>query len=174
MNKEFRSRNSRAERGRLRHISYSRECASSRSFLCNREFRRNFLLHKKAPVPDLRIAKSWDRSSYLLRCHPYCRSNRPLYRTPTCAFHDNGWIPSAATRHMAFTLPSQVHSACFLSLQSHHLQLSVHISSCLLLLIIGFIKYVLFSKNYHSYLNLSTNKSTFLRKCRFDQKFPKI
>ena len=36
LNKEFRLRNSRAERGRLRHISSSRECASLRSFLSHR------------------------------------------------------------------------------------------------------------------------------------------
>ena len=36
MNKEFRSRNSRAERGRLRHISSSREFDPYGAFLCNR------------------------------------------------------------------------------------------------------------------------------------------
>ena len=40
----------RAERGRLRQTSSSRECASlaGRAFLCTREFQRNFLVHKKA------------------------------------------------------------------------------------------------------------------------------
>ena len=47
--KECALAHSRAERGRLRQTSSSRECASlaGRAFLCTREFQRNFLVHKK-------------------------------------------------------------------------------------------------------------------------------
>ena len=44
-NKEFRLRNSRAERGRLCDIFATRECASSRSVFY--DIGRNFLYHKK-------------------------------------------------------------------------------------------------------------------------------
>ena len=58
---------------------------------------------KKAFIPrSASLRNLWDKSCQLLRCHPYCRyiTNRPLFHTPTCAFHDNGGIPSAPTcRH---------------------------------------------------------------------------
>ena len=46
--KECALAHSRAERGRLRQTSSSRECASlaGRAFLCTREFQQNFLVHK--------------------------------------------------------------------------------------------------------------------------------
>ena len=47
--KECALAHSRAERGRLRHVSASRECASSRSVFCF--IGRNFLLHKKTLPP---------------------------------------------------------------------------------------------------------------------------
>lgn len=46
-NKEFRSRNSRAERGRISDIFLSRECASPGGFLFDRKW-SNFLSNKKS------------------------------------------------------------------------------------------------------------------------------
>ena len=64
---------SRAERGRLRQTSSSRECASlaGRAFLCTREFQRNFLVYTKQahlPVTE-KYACFYISLTYFIRFH---------------------------------------------------------------------------------------------------------